>query len=118
MILALASPNTSTSVLSGLTNLTSSITTTDIISLIVAFVLGLLIGLLAKKLLSVALIIIAILIVLIAIGALSPTTVEHWLIILGQKVQSAEGDAQGFLKILPYNSIVFIIGFIIGLIKG
>ncbi|BFH73891.1 hypothetical protein SJAV_18350 [Sulfurisphaera javensis] len=94
------------------------ITESQIISMIVAFILGLLIGLLIKKVIQVGLIILAIVIILIAIGALSPSTVIHGLESLGTYAKSAESFVQGELSILPYNSILFIIGLVIGLIKG
>ena len=94
------------------------ITETQIISLVVTFILGLLIGLLIKKIIQVGLIILAIIIILIAIGALSPSTVIHGLEGLGVYASKAESFVKGELSILPYNSIVFIIGLIIGLIKG
>ncbi|WP_187152660.1 hypothetical protein [Acidianus manzaensis] len=96
----------------------SSITSTDIISIIVSFVLGLLIGLLIRKVIQVGLIILAIIIILIAIGAISPSTVEHALITLGQEASKAQGEASTYIKLLPYNTITFIIGFVIGLVKG
>lgn len=94
------------------------ITESEIISMIVAFILGLLIGLLIKKIIQIGLIIIAIIIILIAIGALSPSTVIHGLESLGVYASSAESFVKSEISILPYNSILFIIGLIIGLVKG
>ncbi len=94
------------------------ISTTDILSLVIAFVLGLLIGILIKKIFQIGIIILAIIIILIAIGAISPSTVEHGLIALGQEASKAESEASAYIKLLPYNSIAFIIGLVIGLIKG
>ncbi|MEW9492084.1 MAG: hypothetical protein TQ35_0007800 [Candidatus Aramenus sulfurataquae] len=96
----------------------SSLTTADVISLIVAFVIGLLVGYIVKNAVKIGLAILAIIIILIAIGALSPTTVEHTLVVLGQKLTQAEGEVNSYINLLPYNSIAFIIGFVIGLIKG
>ncbi|MEM0279912.1 hypothetical protein [Metallosphaera sp.] len=96
----------------------TGITETGIISLIVAFVLGLLIGFLLKNVVKVGIIILAIIILLIAIGALSPSTVENTLIHLGQSASQAESKFSTYLNLLPYNSIAFIIGFVLGLIKG
>ncbi|EWG06825.1 MAG: hypothetical protein ASUL_07624 [Candidatus Aramenus sulfurataquae] len=96
----------------------SSLTTVDVISLIVAFVIGLLVGYIVKNAVKIGLAILAIIIILIVIGALSPTTVEHALVALGRKLTQAEGEVNGYINLLPYNSIAFIIGFVIGLIKG
>ncbi|BDC17562.1 hypothetical protein [Acidianus sp. HS-5] len=95
-----------------------SISTTDIASLIVAFVLGLLVGVLIKKITQVAIILVAIIIILIFIGAISPTTIEHELIMLGQQASTAESEVSSYIKLLPYNSVAFIIGLVIGLWKG
>lgn len=96
----------------------SSITETQIVSMIVAFVLGLLIGLLIKKIIQVGLILLAIIVILIAIGALSPSTVIHTIEGMGVYASKAESFVNSELSILPYNSIIFIIGLVIGLIKG
>ncbi len=96
----------------------TSITTTEIISLVVAFVIGLLVGYIVKNAVKIGIAILAIIIVLIAVGALSPSTVEHALVALGQKLAQAEGEVNSYLGYLPYNSIAFIIGFVIGLVKG
>ena len=94
------------------------ITESQIISLVVAFVLGLLIGLLIKKVIQIGLIILAIIVILIAIGTLSPSTVIHGLESLGVYADQAKSFVEKEVSILPYNSIAFIIGLIIGLIKG
>lgn len=103
-----------TVVVTALTDLTSG----SIISLIVAFVLGLLIGFLIKKIVQIGIILLAIIVILIAIGVLSPSTVQNVLIHLGQSASQVEGKVTAYLNLLPYNSIVFIIGLVIGLVKG
>lgn len=94
------------------------ITLTDIASILISFILGLLVGLLIRKAIQIGLIILAIVIILIVIGAISPSTIENALIALGQEASKAQGELSTYLKLLPYNSIFFIIGFIIGIIKG
>lgn len=94
------------------------ISTSEILSLAIAFVLGLLIGLLIKKIFQIGIIILAIVIILIAIGAISPSTVEQGLIALGQQASVVKSEVLSYIELLPYNSIAFIIGLIIGLVKG
>jgi hypothetical protein len=94
------------------------IPTTDVLSLVIAFVLGLLVGILIKKIFQIGIIILAIIIILIAIGVISPSTVEHGLITLGQQASKADSEVSSYIRLLPYNSIAFIIGLVIGLIKG
>lgn len=80
--------------------------------------LGLLIGLLIRKIITAGLIALAIIILLIATGYLSPTQVE-------QIGQSLLANASHYILMLeslrvyiPYNSVSFIIGLVIGLAKG
>lgn len=96
----------------------SSITTSDVISLIIAFILGLLVGFLVKNLIKVGIIVLAIIIILVAIGAISPATIQHGLMDLGVYATKAEDYSSKYVSLLPYNSIAFIIGFVIGLVKG
>lgn len=96
----------------------SSITTGDIVSLIIAFVLGLLVGYLVKNLVKVGIVVLAIIIILVAIGAISPSTIQHGLMDLGLYASKADDYASKYISLLPYNSIAFIIGFVIGLVKG
>ncbi|MEM1626729.1 MAG: hypothetical protein QXV69_05535 [Sulfolobaceae archaeon] len=90
----------------------------EIIYLIIAFVLGLLIGLLIKKIIQIGVILLAIVIILLAIGAISPSTIQNALTNIGVYISQAESLANTFKIYLPYNSIAFIIGLIIGLIRG
>ncbi len=94
------------------------ITTSEIVSVAVTFILGLLIGFLVKKLFAVGIILVAIVVLLMAIGYISPVTVEHFLETAGTQVPKAISEAKSFSGYVPYDSIVFIIGFIIGLVKG
>lgn len=52
-----------------------------------------------------------------AIGALSPSTVAHWLQSAGQYVNTAVATADKLKIYIPYDSITFIIGLVIGLLK-
>jgi len=90
----------------------------EIVYLIIAFVLGLLIGFLIKKIIQIGIILLAIVIILLAIGAISPSTIQNALTNIGVYINQAEHLADTFKIYLPYNSIAFIIGLIIGLIKG
>ncbi|MCY0850393.1 hypothetical protein [Sulfuracidifex metallicus] len=94
------------------------IPTNEIVSIAVTFVLGLLIGFLVKKLFAVGIILVAIVVLLMAIGYLSPATVESFLESIGTQVPKAISEAKSVSGYVPYDSIVFVIGFIIGLVKG
>lgn len=94
------------------------LTLTQIVSIVGLFVLGLLVGILVRKLLSVALIILAIVILAIALGYLSPATLTSLLHYAGYAASIAYTKVQQFMSVIPYSSLAFIIGLVIGLIKG
>ncbi len=93
------------------------ITESSVISLVVSFIIGLIIGLIIKRLIAVGLLVLALVIILMAIGVLSPSTVVHWLESAGQYVNTAIAEANKLKSYIPYDSITFIIGLIIGLLK-
>lgn len=96
----------------------SSISFGDITSFALAFILGLLVGVLVKRALQFALIVIAIIAILVFMGAISPATIEHWLMTLSQQASSMQSAVYSYFNLLPYNSVAFIIGLAIGLWKG
>lgn len=88
----------------------------QIIALIVPFVFGLLVGVLIRRLLGVALVLLAILILAVALGYISPSTAINIIQSLGYTAYQA-AEKLGVLKaMIPYSSLTFIIGLIIGLL--
>ncbi len=94
------------------------ITTSGIVSLIVAFLLGLLIGVLVRKVIAVGLILLAIVLILLAVGYITPNQIVTFLHTVSSQLPSILSKAEALKGIIPYDSIVFIIGFVIGIIKG
>ncbi|ADY01825.1 hypothetical protein VMUT_1621 [Vulcanisaeta moutnovskia 768-28] len=94
------------------------LTLTQIVSIIGLFVLGLLVGILIRKLVGVALVLLAIVILAIALGYLSPSTLVSILHYAGYAMSAAYAKTQQFVGAIPYSSLAFIIGLVIGLIKG
>ncbi|BDR92187.1 hypothetical protein [Vulcanisaeta souniana] len=94
------------------------LTLTQIVSIIGLFVLGLLVGILIRRLIGVALILLAIVILAMALGYLSPSTIAAILHYSGYAMATAYSKAQQFMGAIPYSSLAFIIGLVIGLIKG
>ncbi|WP_069807810.1 hypothetical protein [Vulcanisaeta thermophila] len=94
------------------------LTLTQIVSIVGLFLLGLLVGILIRRLISVALIILAIVILLIALGYVHPSTIMAILEELGYEASVAYAKAQQIIGVIPYSSLAFIIGLVIGLIKG
>ena len=94
------------------------LTLTQIVSILGLFVLGLLVGILIRRLLGVALVLLAIVILAIALGYLSPSTLVTLLHYAGYAMSTAYVKAKELIGAIPYSSLAFIIGLIIGLIKG
>lgn len=94
------------------------LTLTQIISIVGLFLLGLLVGILIRRLLSVALIILAIVILALALGYIHPSSIMAILQYAGYAASVAYSKAQQFMTIIPFSSIAFIIGLVIGLVKG
>ena len=98
--------------------LPSNITEAEIVQLVISFLLGLLIGVLVRRVIALGAILAAIVILLMVAGYVSPQQIEALLNSSLVKLQSYAGGAQEIVKFIPYNSIAFIIGFVIGLAKG
>ena len=96
----------------------SSVSASEIMALAVSFLLGLLIGFLIRKVIAVGLILLAIVILLIVAGYLSPTQVEQLVQNLAANATQYVTTINSVKAYIPYNSIAFVIGFVIGLLKG
>jgi len=94
------------------------IPTSEIAYALVSVLLGLLVGYLVKNIIKIGLTILAIIIILIAIGAISPHTVISGIETVTSYTPQIEKYVSQILTYLPYNSLLFIIGFVIGLWKG
>ena len=85
-------------------------------ALAVPFIFGLLIGILIRRLIGVALVLLAILLLAVAVGYISPLTAMGIIQSLGYTAYQA-AEKLGVLKaVIPYSSLTFIIGLVIGLL--
>ncbi len=92
------------------------ISITQILALVVPFIFGLLVGILIRRLIGVALVLLAILILAVAVGYISPSTAINIIQSLGYTAYQA-AEKLGIVKaMIPYSSLTFIIGLIIGLL--
>ncbi|MEZ0248007.1 MAG: hypothetical protein ABWJ97_01925 [Thermoproteus sp.] len=92
------------------------ISITAILALVVPFIFGLLIGVLIRRLIGVALVLLAILLLAVAVGYISPSTAMDIIQSLGYTAYQA-AEKLGILKsMIPYSSLTFIIGLVIGLL--
>jgi hypothetical protein len=89
---------------------------TQILAFVVPFIFGLLIGVLIRRLIGVALVLLAILLLAVAVGYISPSVAMGIIQSLGYTAYQA-AEKLGVLKaMIPYSSLTFIIGLVIGLL--
>ena len=98
--------------------LANMLTTNEIVYALVSVLLGFLVGYIVKHIIKIAVAIVAIIIILIAIGAINPHTVIPSIETLTSYLPQIKEYVSQILPYLPYNSLLFIIGFVIGLWKG
>lgn len=91
---------------------------TFLAALIVPLILGFLVGIIAKGVLKVGLAIVALVIVLIAIGTITPGQVIGPIVTLFRSGQSYTSKVDQIAGYLPYSSVTFLLGVILGFFKG
>ena len=91
------------------------------VAILVPLILGIIVGLIMKSLIKIGIAIAALIIILILIGVLTPNQVLTPLISLiksGISNPALAREAERYASYLPYSSITFIIGVIVGFFKG
>ena len=88
-----------------------------LIPVVVPFIIGLLIGFLIKNTLKIVLVIAALVIVLVLTGALSIGFSDLYDKAM-QFLPKISETGSAWVNILPYSSVAFIVGIVIGLLKG
>ncbi len=91
---------------------------TFIVALLVPLILGFLVGIVIKSAIKIGITIAIIILVLIAIGVLTPAQVLQPLLSLFRSGSSLATKVRAVAGFLPYSSITFIIGLIVGFFKG
>lgn len=88
-----------------------------IVPIVAAFIIGLLVGAIIKKVFNLMVLLVALIIVLVATGALSLSF--HDLFDKAMEILPKLYDAgSGWINVLPYTSVSFLLGLAIGLWKG
>lgn len=90
----------------------------SIVSLVSSLIIGLLIGIIVKKAIQVGIILLILIVLLYAVGIIQPSTINNLISDIGIYGERAYRYASDIKSILPYTSLSFIIGFLIGLWKG
>jgi hypothetical protein len=91
---------------------------TFLAALLIPLVLGFLVGIIAKAAIQIGVAIAIILIVLIAVGFITPNQVIQPIVGLIKSGPGLATKVEQIAGYLPYSSITFIIGLVIGFFKG
>jgi len=97
------------------------LSTAFIVALVVPLILGVIVGFIMKSLIKIGIAIAVLIIVLILIGVLTPNQVITPIVALikaGVSNPTLANEARRFAGYLPYSSIAFIVGLVIGFLKG
>lgn len=94
------------------------LSTTFIVAVLLPLVIGFIVGLVIKKSLKIGIAIAAILLVLIVAGYLSPDQVLKPLLGFMKSSSTVTDWIKRVAGYLPYTSLTFILGLIVGFLKG
>lgn len=84
-----------------------------IIPVVLSFIIGLLVGAIIKKALKILILVVALIIVLVATGILSVTFSDVFSAAM-QFLPKLYDVGLGWLNVLPYSSVAFIVGLALG----
>lgn len=85
---------------------------------IVPFIIGIIVGVIIKRALKLILAIIVLFVVLVAIGYVQLPSTEELMKVALTYLPLIQSEASPLINFIPYTSISFIIGLLIGLWKG
>ena len=91
---------------------------TFVVALLVPLLIGFLVGVVARAAVKIGVAIAVILLILIVVGFITPGQVIQPLVGLAESGPSLVSKADQIAGYLPYSSITFILGLVIGFFKG
>jgi hypothetical protein len=94
------------------------LSTTFLLAAILPLVLGFIVGLIVKRVLKLGIAIAALVIILILVGIITPSQVIGPILSLVRSGSSLTSDVQRIAGYLPYSTVTFIIGLVIGFLIG
>lgn len=97
------------------------LSTAFFVALIVPLILGVIVGIIMKSLIKVGIAIAVLIIILILVGVLTPGQVLTPLVALikaGVSSPTLANEAKRLAGYLPYSSLTFIVGLLVGFLKG
>ena len=87
-------------------------------ALIVPLIIGFLIGLILKRAISIGIALAALVLVLIILGIVAPSQLVQPLISIFRSGAGLASKASEIAGFLPYSSIGFLVGLVLGFLKG
>ncbi len=94
------------------------LSTTFLVAAILPLILGFIVGLIIRSALKIGILIALIIVVLIFLGILTPGQVLTPILSLFREGSALASDVRRLAGFLPYSTITFILGLIIGFLKG
>ena len=91
---------------------------TFLAALLVPLILGFLVGIIAKGLMKVGVAIALIILILIALGTITPSQVIGPLVSLFRSGSAYTTKVSQISGYLPYSSLTFLVGVVVGFFKG
>ena len=92
--------------------------TTFIAALLVPLILGFLVGIIAKAAVKIGMAIAVIIVILILLGFITPNQIIQPLVQAFRNGPSLATKVSQIAGYLPYSSLTFIVGFVVGFFKG
>jgi len=94
------------------------LSTTFLAALLVPLILGFLVGIVAKGLLKVGIAIALVVFILIALGTITPGQVLGPLVAIFRSGQGYATKVSQITGYLPYSSVTFLVGLVVGFFRG
>jgi uncharacterized membrane protein (Fun14 family) len=101
--------------------LAPDLSTAFLVAIILPLIIGFIVGIILKSALKIGLALVLLVIILIALGIITPGQVIQPILSFvrsGSSLSSLTAEAQRLAGYLPYSSLTFIIGLVIGFWKG
>jgi uncharacterized membrane protein (Fun14 family) len=94
------------------------LSTTFLIAAILPLIIGFIVGLIIKSVMKIGIALAAVVLILIFLGVLTPDQVIQPILSLFKSSGSLTSSVNRLASFLPYSSITFLIGLVIGFLKG
>lgn len=94
------------------------LSTTFLVAAILPLIIGFIVGVVIKSALKIGILLAVLVLVLIGLGIITPGQVIQPLLSLFRSGSALSAEAERVAGYLPYSSITFLVGLVIGFLKG